>query len=201
MEQAASYGNIVVAINYRLALFGFFNYYDEEQGTTVGGNYGLMDIQNAIEFIHNNADMLGGDKDLITIDGQSGGAWGVGAVLLHPKTGTLVNAAIAQSGCFLNAFSHVLLKNQTEPDYNKYTDMFCITDECTPETTTAEKWEILKTIPAQELWTPFLDAFIFPGPIPFDGVFYQENAFEKYRRGDLDTSITYVLGINSFEGT
>merc|ERR1712110_221038 len=33
-----------------------------------------------------------------------------------------------------------------------------------------------------------------------DGVFYEENALEKFRRGDLDTSITYVLGVNSYEG-
>jgi len=88
LEQAATYGNIVVILNYRLSLFGFFNYFDEELGRTVGGNYGLMDIQNAIEFIHGNAELLGGNKDLITIDGQSGGAWAVGALMLEPKTGT-----------------------------------------------------------------------------------------------------------------
>ena len=88
MEQAAFFGNIVIIINYRLAMFGFFNYYDEEAGATVGGNYGLMDIQNAIEFVRDNAEMLGGDKELVTIDGQSGGAWAVGALLLEPKTGT-----------------------------------------------------------------------------------------------------------------
>ena len=79
--------------------------------------------------------------------------------------------------------------------------MFCTTDACTPETTTAEKWEILKTIPAEDLWASFNAAFIFPGPIPFDGVFYKEDAFEKYNRGDLDTSTTYVIGVNSFEGS
>ena len=87
MEQAISHDNIVVLINYRLAMFGFMSYFDEESGRTVGGNYGLKDMQNAIEFIHGNADMLGGDRELITIDGQSGGAWAVGALMLEPKTG------------------------------------------------------------------------------------------------------------------
>ena len=115
--------------------------------------------------------------------------------------GSLVNAAIAQSGCFLNAFSHVLLYDQDKLEYNNYTDKFCTTDKCTPETSTAEKWEILKTIPAEEIWASLNEAFIFPGPIPFDGVFYKEDAFEKFKRGDLDTSTTYVMGINSFEGS
>jgi len=87
MEQAVFHDNIVVIINYRLALFGFLNYFDEELNTTVGGNYGLKDMQNAIEFIHGNAESLGGNKDLITINGESAGAWAVGALLLEPKTG------------------------------------------------------------------------------------------------------------------
>ena len=68
-------------------MFGFLNYYDQSLNQTVGGNYGLADIQLAMEFVSNNAEALGGTKDRITINGESGGAWAVGALLLQPKTG------------------------------------------------------------------------------------------------------------------
>mgnify|MGYP000346027555 CR=1 FL=1 len=90
LEQAVFHENIVVNINYRLALFGFLNYFDEALNATVGGNYGLKDMQNAIEFVHSNAELLGGDRERITIYGESGGGWAVGALLLEPKTGGLM---------------------------------------------------------------------------------------------------------------
>jgi len=90
--------------------------------------------------------------------------------------------------------------SQDRPSVNLFTDALCSTEDCTSETPIPEKWNILKTIPTEELWTSFSNGITFLGPIPFDGVFFQEDAWEKFKRGDLDTSITYVLGVNSFEG-
>ena len=32
-----------MTINYRVGIFGFLNFFDEENGWTEGGNYGLLD--------------------------------------------------------------------------------------------------------------------------------------------------------------
>ena len=55
-------------IQYRLGFFGFMNYKDEE-GQTVGGNYGLNDQLIALKFIHQNKAHLGCSR--ITINGES----------------------------------------------------------------------------------------------------------------------------------
>ena len=62
-----SEGVIGVTINYRVGIFGFLNYFDEENGYTEGGNYGLLDQQMAIRFIHENCDFIGCDPDLSLI--------------------------------------------------------------------------------------------------------------------------------------
>ena len=66
-------GNIVVNINYRLGILGFMNHFNLETESPQGGNYGLMDQQMAIEFIYENAELIGGDPQRITIFGESAG--------------------------------------------------------------------------------------------------------------------------------
>ena len=59
IEQAVNYGNIVVLVQYRLGIFGFFNYKDNGSGKTMGGNYALGDMALAVKFISENAQNLG----------------------------------------------------------------------------------------------------------------------------------------------
>ena len=72
IQQAVNYGNIVVLVQYRLGIFGFFNYKDNGSGKTMGGNYALGDMALAVKFISENALNLGnfalyGHCDLIRI--------------------------------------------------------------------------------------------------------------------------------------
>jgi len=68
---------IVVTINYRLGLFGFFAHPDltaEAGGTS--GNYALYDMRKACQWVKENIAAFGGDPNNITVAGQSGGAPG-----------------------------------------------------------------------------------------------------------------------------
>lgn len=60
---------ILVTINYRLSLFGFFSLEMPEYC----GNMGLMDQQLALKWVYDNIERFGGDSDCITIFGQSAG--------------------------------------------------------------------------------------------------------------------------------
>ena len=60
-------------VQYRLGLYGVLNSYDSHEEKTVGGNYGLMDQQLAMKFIHANAGNIGGDPNRISIIGESAG--------------------------------------------------------------------------------------------------------------------------------
>lgn len=65
-----SQDNIVVTIQYRLAMFGFLNL-DFGEYT---GNMGLKDQQLALKWIHENIEKFSGNKNEILIFGESAGA-------------------------------------------------------------------------------------------------------------------------------
>ena len=70
----AATGNvIVVTINYRLGLFGFLSTSDEN----APGNYGLYDQALAFQWVHDNIPNFGGDRNRVTIFGESAGAMSV----------------------------------------------------------------------------------------------------------------------------
>jgi len=89
-----SRGDVVfVAINYRLAAFGFLALND---GVT-NCNYGIGDAINALDWVRKNIQDFGGDPDRITILGQSAGAASVRALLASPKAKGKFQAAIPMS--------------------------------------------------------------------------------------------------------
>ena len=63
-------GIIVVLISYRLDSFGYLHL----AGTESTGNYGFLDQNLAIKWVYDNAFTFGGDKNKITISGQSAGS-------------------------------------------------------------------------------------------------------------------------------
>ncbi|XP_038056684.1 liver carboxylesterase 1-like isoform X3 [Patiria miniata] len=69
-------GVVVVTINYRLNVFGFFSTNDEN----APGNFGMLDQQLALQWVHENIAGFGGDPSRVTLFGQSAGA---DAVSLH----------------------------------------------------------------------------------------------------------------------
>jgi carboxylesterase type B len=76
---------IVVAIGYRLNVFGFLAG-DElliENGGDSGGNYGLLDQRMAIEWVHEHITFFGGNPNNVTLAGRSAGAYAVEAHMLY----------------------------------------------------------------------------------------------------------------------
>jgi carboxylesterase type B len=68
---------VAVIIQYRLGAFGFLN---SPQMASAGGlNAGITDAQVALEWVQQYIHLFGGDKDQVTIWGQSSG----GGTILH----------------------------------------------------------------------------------------------------------------------
>jgi carboxylesterase type B len=86
---------IVITINYRLNALGFLHLKGEADAS---GNQGLLDQNMALKWIFENAATFGGDKDKITIGGQSAGAWSVGYHLFMPSSWSYFRNGILQSG-------------------------------------------------------------------------------------------------------
>ena len=105
----ASRGDVVVVtINYRLGSLGFLSL----DNTTLRGNYGLSDQITALDWVRAHIGDFGGDKDRITVFGQSAGAASVRALLASPKVKGKFSAAIMQSNPagaqYASTFSHYL---------------------------------------------------------------------------------------------
>ncbi|KAK6362323.1 hypothetical protein TWF730_006018 [Orbilia blumenaviensis] len=98
----ASRGDVVfVAINYRLANLGWLGINNITVPSGEGnGNYGLGDMQTALQWVKENIKYFGGDKDRVTIMGESGGAIAVRALLASKKSKGLISGAIIHSGAW-----------------------------------------------------------------------------------------------------
>lgn len=99
-ENLAHKGVIVVSMNYRLNIFGFFVHPEltAESPQHASGNYGLMDQAAAIQWVHRNIQNFGGDPGKVTIFGESAGSFSVSAQMASPLAKDLFQRAIGESG-------------------------------------------------------------------------------------------------------
>lgn len=92
---------VVVTINYRLGLLGYFAHPALDHEGHHFANYGLMDQQAALRWIRRNIAAFGGDPNNITIGGQSAGATSTAANVISPQSAGLFQRAIFESGALL----------------------------------------------------------------------------------------------------
>ena len=92
---------IVVTINYRLGLLGFFAHPAIDAEGHLNGNYGFMDQQLALNWVQRNIAAFGGDPARVTIFGESAGGQSVYANLASPTAAGLFARAIAESGAYV----------------------------------------------------------------------------------------------------
>lgn len=99
-EHLARQGVVVVTINYRLGPFGFFAHplLSKESERHVSGNYGLLDMIAALQWVRRNIAAFGGDPGCVTIFGESAGAAAVSRLMVCPPARGLFHRAIAESG-------------------------------------------------------------------------------------------------------
>jgi para-nitrobenzyl esterase len=97
---------VLVTINYRLGVFGFLATSDlAKEANGSAGNYGLMDMVAALQWVKKNIKKFGGDPDNVTIFGESAGSFAVSTLMASPMARGLFQKAIGESG---GAFSDVL---------------------------------------------------------------------------------------------
>uniref|UniRef100_A0A6I8PQN8 Carboxylic ester hydrolase n=1 Tax=Xenopus tropicalis TaxID=8364 RepID=A0A6I8PQN8_XENTR len=85
---------VVVSIQYRLGIMGFFSSGDKE----VRGNFGFLDQVAALQWVRDNIKDFGGNPQSVTIFGESAGGVSVSAQVLSPLSKGLFHKAIAESG-------------------------------------------------------------------------------------------------------
>jgi para-nitrobenzyl esterase len=97
-DHLARKGVIVVTLNYRLGTLGWLAHpaLTAEAGTS--GNYGLLDIVAALNWVHANIGNIGGDPANVTLFGQSAGAYWASMLMVSPSAQGLFRRVIAAAG-------------------------------------------------------------------------------------------------------
>ncbi|KAJ4264431.1 hypothetical protein NW762_005631 [Fusarium torreyae] len=142
---------IVVAIGYRLNIFGFLSGQAllEESGGGSAGNFGLWDQRMAARWVKENISMFGGDANNITLADRSAGAYSVEAQMLyefrHPEPRTSLFRRVFMNSNAVPAQPKTL--QETETQFEEVCSYFKIAKSLSAK----EKLGYLREIPAQEL--------------------------------------------------
>jgi para-nitrobenzyl esterase len=189
-ENLAKSGIIVISINYRLGIFGFFTHPEltKESDHHASGNYGLMDQIAALKWIQDNITAFGGDPHRVTISGQSAGAGCVHDLIASPLAKGLFSGGIAESGSDLVPRTTMLTLQQTEKACSDFV-----------ATMGLHTLEELRALPADQLLSfakklpgilrPVIDGWILPESVP-----------AIYREGKQN-DVPILTGINADEGS
>jgi para-nitrobenzyl esterase len=99
-EVLAKKGVVVVTINYRLGMFGFFAHPEltKESPNHQSGNYALQDMIAALNWVQKNIAAFGGDPKRVTIFGESAGSSAVNFLMASPLAKGLFHRVIGESG-------------------------------------------------------------------------------------------------------
>src|SRR5579863_7841762 len=186
-EALAKKGAVVVTINYRLGVLGFFAHPEltKESDRRASGNYALMDQTAALEWVQKNIAGFGGDPKRVTVDGDSAGAASIGNLMGSPRTKGLFQRAIAESGAWLGlSVGHTMTLTEAEQAGMK-----------TAETLGAQSLADLRAKPAADV----LKGGRGGGPI-IDGYFLPEDVGKTFAEGKQN-DVPLLLGSNKDEGT
>ena len=191
---------IVICAQYRLGLLGFFTHpeLNKEQGG-YSGNYGLMDHVAALEWVRDNAHTFGGDKNNVSIFGESAGGSSCTALMVAPSAKGLFHRAISQSGTGVRVAQAI-----DEPKgLQGSKDKGIMLQNAMKVNSLAE----LRKIPGEILMkeaskygTNRMVQLAARGGVTADGKFLPEYGIEEaFKRGEHH-NVPFIVGFNALEG-
>ncbi|KAF9911994.1 hypothetical protein EC991_001441 [Linnemannia zychae] len=90
-------GVVVVTINYRLGMLGWFENVNSWARSSIPGNQAFRDQILALQWVQQNIASFGGDPNRVTVFGQSAGATSIRALLSASSTFGLYQRVISES--------------------------------------------------------------------------------------------------------
>jgi para-nitrobenzyl esterase len=188
-------GVVVVTLNYRLGMLGFFAHPALKHQGQPAVNYGLMDQQLALDWVQRNIETFGGDPANVTIAGESSGGNSVMSHIVAPGSAGKFKHAIVQSG------GSVALKYPTFgaplplPIAEQMGTGFAQAVGCE----TGDVAACLRALPASTVLaqqTPYLTSQLF-----IDGDVLPMHHGEALRSGQFNRIATLTIGITRDEAT
>lgn len=182
-------GIVVVTANYRLNVFGFFAYPElsAEAPYKASGNYGLLDQNAALKWVHQNIAAFGGDPNKVTIGGESAGSISVSEQMASPLSKGMIAGAIGESGAaFYPTMAPVSLS-----DAEKAGVTFA-------KQIGYSSLKALRAIPAKQLLNLYVHSKYFNFPVCIDGYFLPKPMAAIYEAKE-QAQIPLLVGWNSAE--
>jgi para-nitrobenzyl esterase len=188
---AAKTNSIVVTINYRLGPLGFLALPSVRQEDSTAGNLGLLDQVEALKWVKANIAAFGGNRNNVTIFGESAGGMSVLSLLQSPRVRGqgLVHKVIAQSAPYLAAFPNV-------NDLNGATEAFAARLGCGWQAsggTAAAQATCMRSRSVRDLAAHSESSLIIfkeTGPLTFapsvDGVVLTQNPLDAFKSGSFE---------------
>lgn len=187
---------VFVSLNYRVGIFGFFSHPEINAENHAAGNYGIMDQQFALKWVRENIEYFGGDRDNITVFGESAGGASILAHVAAPSSHGLFHKAIIESGGAPPTMPYPTIEKLEPLGISLIQEAGCAVQ--TPRN--------LRLIPAEDLLKANeVDEGQFGiGKFPFglmeDGVIVVKDLRDKFLRGEFNR-IPMIIGVNKDEFT
>jgi para-nitrobenzyl esterase len=184
----AKKGIVVVTVNYRLGLFGFFAHPElsKEAPYKASGNYGLLDQAFALQWVQKNIAAFGGDPKKVTIAGESAGSISVSAQMASPLSKNLIAGAIGESGSGIGALPAVSLA-EAEKTGSGFANKAGYTSIAQ-----------MRAASTQELYEVYTESRRFGFPTVIDGYFLPKSMLEIFRAKE-QAQVPLLVGWNSAE--
>jgi para-nitrobenzyl esterase len=180
-EALAAKGAVVVSFNYRLGAMGFLAHPEltKESDRNASGNYGLMDMIAALQWVQKNVAAFGGDPKKVTAFGESAGSIAIAYLMTSPHAKGLFHRAIGESSTFSAGMKSL---KDAEQDGVKFAATLGAASLAEMRTRSAE--EVLKA----GRGNPILDGWLLPA-----------NPATVFAQGkNMDVSV--LVGSNKDEG-
>ncbi|XP_078005256.1 cocaine esterase-like [Phascolarctos cinereus] len=177
---SATQNVVVVTIQYRVGILGFFSTGDEH----APGNWGYLDQVAALRWVQKNIAHFGGDPILVTIFGESAGGTSVSSQVLSPMSKGLFHRAIMESGV---AFAPTLVCSNSEMVTNAIANL----SACNRRSS-ASMVQCLRSKSEEEILAIAEHLDVIPSVV--DGKFFPKHPEEMLAAGEFH-HIPSILGV------
>ncbi|VDI41412.1 Hypothetical predicted protein [Mytilus galloprovincialis] len=180
---------VYVSMNYRLNAFGFMalDLLSQRSPNRTSGNYGFMDQILALQWVQRNIHNFGGNKNSVTVFGQSSGGTSIYALLASPMAKGLFNKAwmLSASPVMNKTLAEASKDNLVFLKSTRCSDINCLVQLPADDVLNAIPWDVFPYWEmADQNDLPTRD--LFDGALPvIDGTVLPLAPTEAWKRGQM----------------
>ena len=198
----AKEGVIVVTINYRLGDLGFLSLDSLKEYNSLGttGNWGTLDQILALQWVQKNIGKFGGDKDNVTIGGESAGSFSVFNMIMSPQAEGLFQKAILESG----TLTHVMDASKSYDDAVEVSRNIAGKLGADDSAAGIEKLRSMDALEISDalVFSPYMtDNHPYATWPAGDGVVIPEDFVRAVEQGTYNSDVKIIIGYNGAEGS